>query len=250
MHPVYEDTSALLLELLRKAPFDPEGVVSVAALDPYLTLDLLILANALSVDRENAVGTVPHALERLGSKAVFVLIDRLSAPDYPRVDETEPAGRVLRRASVAAAVASGRFAERFGIGRERGYTLGLLHALIYTDLFEVLRGMEFPAGAFRASAIEIYRLALAESRAESWGLPLDFEAVLGDDGEDTSGAAALVRAARAALPACAIGGVQPDAFDPLWDQDVTREVATLFEFLRLGPVGEKVPTGSKGKNNP
>jgi hypothetical protein len=225
-------------------------VISVAALDPYLTLDLLILANALSVDRENAVGTVPHALERLGSKAVFVLIDRLSAPDYPRIDETEPAARVLRRASVAAAVAAGRFAERFGIGRERGHTLGLLHALIYTDLFEVLRGMEFPAGGFRASAIEIYRLSLAESRAESWGLPLDFEAVLGDAGDDTSGAAALVRAARAALPACAIGSVEPEAFDPMWDPDVSREVATLFEFLRLGPVGEKVPAAPHRRDTP
>jgi hypothetical protein len=245
MHPVYEDTSELLLELLRKTPFDPSGVISVAALDPYLTLDLLVLANALSVDRENAVGTVPHALERLGGKAVCVLIDRLSAPDFPRVDETEAAARVLRRASVAAAVAAGRFAERFGIGRERGHTLGLLHALIYTDLFEVLRGMEFPAGAFRAQAIEAYRQPLAESRAEAWGLPLDFEAVLGDDGEDTSGAAALVRAARAALPACAIGSVQPEAFDPLWDPDITREVATLFDFLQLGSVVAETPAPRK-----
>ena len=39
----------------------------IAALDQYLTLDLLILANSLSVDRENSVGTVPDALERIGA---------------------------------------------------------------------------------------------------------------------------------------------------------------------------------------
>jgi hypothetical protein len=36
--------------------------VPIAALDQYLSLDLLILANSLSVDRENSVGTVPKRL--------------------------------------------------------------------------------------------------------------------------------------------------------------------------------------------
>jgi len=33
----------MLLELLKKTPFDADAVVPVAALDPFLTLDLLIL---------------------------------------------------------------------------------------------------------------------------------------------------------------------------------------------------------------
>ena len=241
MHPVHEDTANLLLELLKKTPSDPGGVVPIAALDPNLTLDFLILANALSVDRDNAVGTVPDAIQRIGSRAVLVLIDRLSAPDFPRVTEDDAAARALRRASVAAAVASGRYAERFGVTRERGYTLGLLHAVGYSTIFDVMRSMVFPAGPFRTAALEIYRPALASARAESWGLPLDFQAVLADDGADPSAAAALVRTARAAVPGCAIGAVSSEQVEPLWVDEIAHEVKVVFDFLGLGPVGVRAP---------
>jgi hypothetical protein len=243
MHPVHEDTSSLLLELLKKTPTDPAAVVPIAALDPYLTLDFLILANALSVDRDNAVGTVPDAIQRIGSRAVLVLIDRLSAPDFLRVPESDAAARALRRASVAAAVASGRYAERFGVTRERGYTLGLLHTIGYATIFDVLRSMAFPAGPFRTAAMEIYRATLAAAKAESWGLPLDFQSVLADDGSDPSAAAALVRTARAAVPGCAIGIVGSEQVEPLWMDEIAHEVKVVFDFLGLGPVAARAPQG-------
>lgn len=239
MRPVHEDTAELLSELLRKSPVDPAAVVPIAALDPYLTLDLLILANALSVDRENSVGSVPDAIERLGERAVTVLIDRLSAPDFPRVPEDDAPALALRRASVAAAVASGRYAERFGNTRERGYTLGLLHTVAYADLFDIVRSMDFPAGDFRAAALEVYRPALGVARAESWSLPLDFQAVLSDDGTDTSGAAALVRVARSVMPGCALGTVGNEGIEPLWTDEIANEVAMVFDFLGLGPIEKK-----------
>ncbi len=235
MQPVHEGTAAMLQELLRKSPVDPSAVVPVAALDPNLTLDLLILANALSVDRDNAVGTAPDAIERLGARAVTVLIDRLSAPDFPRIPEEDGAARALRRASVAAAVAAGRYAERYGMTRERGYTLGLLHTVCYNDLFEILRSMDFPAGNFRAAALEIYRPTLGVLRAASWGLPLDFQAVISDDGTDPSAAASLVRTARVALPGCAIGMLGTESVDPLWSEEIATEVKMAFEFLGLEP---------------
>ena len=240
MHPVHEETAALLSEVLRKSPLDPSAVIPIAALDPYLTLDLLILANALSVDRENAVGTAPDAIERLGAPAVTVLIDRLAAPDFDRVPESDGAARALRRASVAAAVAAGRYSERYGIPRERGYTLGLLHTICYADLFEVLRSMDFPADAFRAAALERYRPALGARRAETYCLPLDFQAVIADDGADPSNAASLVRTARATVPACAIGSVGTEAVDPLWADEIAAEVRAVFDFLGLGPVDARV----------
>jgi len=241
MNPVHEDTANLLLELLKKAPSEPAAVVPIAALDPNLTLDFLILANALSVDRDNAVGTVPDAIQRIGPRAVLVLIDRLSAPDFPRIPEDDAAARALRRAGVAAAVASGRYAERFGVTRERGYTLGLLHAVGYAAIFDVMRSMSFPAGPFRSAALEIYRPALASVRAESWGLPLDFQSALADDGTDPSAAAALVRTARAAVPGCAIGAVSSEQVEPLWADEIAHEVKVVFDFLGLGPVGVRAP---------
>ena len=237
MRPVHHDTAGLLLELLkRKGPLDPSAIVPIAALDQYLTLDLLILANSLSVDRENSVGTVPDALDRIGSRAATVLIDRLSSPDFPALPRNDPAARAVRRASLAAAVAAGRFAERFGISRERGHTLGLLHCIGYADLFEIVREMNLPAGPFRGSVLETYRPAVGRSRAEIWGLPRDFEAVLSDDGTDPSASAAVVRKARSAVPACAIGSLPVDGDDNLESDELATEVNMLFEYLGLETV--------------
>jgi hypothetical protein len=182
---------------------------------------------------------VPDAIERLGGRAVTVVIDRLSSPDFPRVAETDPAATALRRASVAAAVAAGRYAERSGITRERGYTLGLLHTVCYSDLLEILRAVDFPDGASRAAAVECYRPALGVGRAESWGLPLDFQAVIADDGVDPSDAASLVRTARAAVPGCALGTAGSESVDPLWTDEIVNEVRMVFDFLHLGPLKVK-----------
>jgi len=237
MRPVHHDTAGLLLELLkRKGPLDPSAIVPIAALDQYLTLDLLILANSLSVDRENSVGTVPDALERIGARAATVLIDRLSSPDFPALPRNDPAARAVRRASLAAAVAAGRYAERYGISRERGHTLGLLHCIGYADLFEIVREMNLPAGPFRGAVLETYRPAVGRSRAEIWGLPRDFEAVLSDDGTDPSASAAVVRKARSAVPACAIGSLPVDGEDNLEADELAAEVNMLFEYLGLETV--------------
>jgi hypothetical protein len=236
MRPVYGDTAAMLAELLRQSPFDPAGVVPVAALDPDLTIDLLILANSLTADREHAVGTVPEAVERLGSGPVRVLVERLASPDSGEIHESGRVARALRRASVAAAIASGRYAERFGIGRERGYTLGLLHGIGYGEILAVLSETEFAAGPFRVAALEAYRPILGARKAEAWGLPLDFQAVLTDDGADPSAAATLVRTARSVVPACALGQLGRETGDPLLAEEILAEVHLVFEFLGLGPV--------------
>ena len=236
MRPVHEDTAQLLLELLKKSPFDPSAVVPIAALDQYLTLDLLILANSLSVDRENSVGTVPEAIDRIGPRALTVLIDRLSSTDFPTIPRNDPAARAVRRASLAAALAAGRFAERHGISRERGYTLGLLHCIGYSDLFEIVREMNLPAGPFRGAVLETYRPAVGRARAEIWGLPRDFEAILSDDGTDPSASAALVRKGRAAVPACAVGSLPGDAGDELESDEISKELNMLFDYLGLEPV--------------
>src|SRR6476661_7382592 len=83
---------------------------------------------------ETALGAVPESLDRTGPRAATVLIDRLSSPDFPALPRHDPASRAVRRASLAAAISAGRFAERYGIGRERGYTLGLLDYIGYSDL--------------------------------------------------------------------------------------------------------------------
>jgi HD-like signal output (HDOD) protein len=239
MHPVHEDTAELLLQILKKSPVDVSAVIPVAALDPYLSLDLLILANALSVDRDNSVGTAPDAVHRVGARAVTVLVDRLSGPDFPRIAESDKPARVLRRAAVAAAVAAGRYAERYSITRERGYTLGLLHTIAYAEMLEILREIEFPSGPFRAAALETFRPAMGSALAESWGLPLDFESVISDEGGEPSAAAALVRTSRATIPSCAIGSVSGEPVEPMWTDEIAQEVNVVFDFLGLEAVEVK-----------
>jgi HD-like signal output (HDOD) protein len=240
MQPVYGDTATLLAELARQSPFDASAVVPVAALDPHLTLDLLILANALATDREHAVGTAPDAIERLGPEPVRVLIERLSSPEFGHTEEGNRVARTLRRASVAAAIAAGRYAERFGIGRERGYTLALLHSICYGEMLQVLATSGFPAGSFRVAALEAYRPVLGARRAEAWGLPLDFQAVLSDEGADPSASATLVRTARSVVPACSLGHLGREKGDPLDTEEILAEVRLVFEFLGLGPVEARV----------
>jgi HD-like signal output (HDOD) protein len=240
MRPVYEDSVSMLAEIARQAPFDAAAVVPVAALDPDLTLDLLILANALAADREHAVGTVPDAVERLGAEPVRVLIERLCDPAFTRDHGSNRVARALRRASVAAAIAAGRYSERFGIGRERGYTLGLLHGVCYGEMLEVLGTTDFAAGPFRVGALGAYRPILGARRAEAWGLPADFQAVISDDGTDPGDAATLVRTARSVVPACALGHLGRENPDPLLAEEILAEVQLVFEFLGLGPVEARV----------
>jgi len=236
MRPVYADTAEMLAEVASHSPFDPSAVVPIAALDPDLTLDLLILANSLSADREHAVGTVPDAIDRLGPGPVRVLIERLSSPETGEVRENDRVARALRRASVAAGIAAGKYAERFGIGRERGYTLGLLHGVGYGELLEILGTTAFAAGPFRVAALEAYRPILGARKAEAWGLPLDFQAVFADDGADPSAAATLVRTARSVIPSCALGSLGRETGDPLLAEEILAEVHLVFEFLCLGPI--------------
>ena len=114
--------------------------------------------------------------------------------------------------------------------------MGLLHCIAYADLFEIVREMNLPAGPFRGALMETYRPAVGRSRAEIWGLPRDFEAVLSDDGTDPSAAAAVVRIARGAVPGCAIGSHPVDASDDLEADELASEVNMLFDYLGLETV--------------
>ena len=96
--------------------------------------------------------------------------------------------------------------------------------------------MNLPAGPFRGAVLETYRPAVGRSRAEIWGLPRDFEAVLSDDGTDPSASAAVVRKARSAVPACAIGSLPVDGEDNLEADELAAEVNMLFEYLGLETV--------------
>jgi HD-like signal output (HDOD) protein len=233
LRPVHEDSAVLLRELLRRKTLEPTAIGPIAALDPFLTLDLLVLANSLVVNRRRSVATAAEAINRLGPGPVTALVHRLVDSDFPRVPQEDRAGQAVRRASVAAAVAASRRAPEFGISPERAYSLGLLHTLPYADLLAAVEEMELPPGRFRAAMIEIYRPLVGRLRAEGWSLPADLEVVLTDDGTNERPAAALVRAARATLPECALGPLPAAEVSARDARATAEEVNRLFHFLSL-----------------
>jgi len=235
LRPVHEDSVALIRELLKRQPLEISAITQVAALDPFLTLDLLVLANSLVVNRRRSCATAGEAIERLGPVPVATLLECLSSSDFPRVPSEDRATIAVRRASIAAAVAAERRASDFGIPADRAYALGLLHTLAYADLLGVVEEMGMAPGRFRAALIEVNRPLVGRLRAEGWSLPLDLEAVLTDDGTDDRPAAALIRTARATLPDCALGPLRNAAIPAREARATALEVNRLFEFLSLPP---------------
>jgi HD-like signal output (HDOD) protein len=233
LRPLHEDSATLLRDLLNREPLELSAIAPIASLDPFLTLDLLVVANSLVVDRRRSVVTADEALERLGRAPVTVLAERLAASDFPRAAQEDRAVVAVRRASIAAAVAARRLAPEFGIPAERAYALGLLHTVPYADLLAVVEEMELAPGPFRAALIEAHRPLVGRLRAEGWSLPSDLEAVLTDEGTDPRPAAALVRAARATLPDCALGPLPTAARSVRDTREIAIEVNRLFEYLGL-----------------
>lgn len=240
LRAVHENTAALLRKLATRDRLQPASVVSIAAIDPSLTLDLIVLANSLVVERRNSVLTAPEALERLGTAATAALVERLSAPDFPPVPAGDAVETAIRRASLAAAIAARRLAARFGVPADRAYTLGLLHAIPYAELIAVAGEMDLPPGPSRSVLLEAHRPLVGRLRAEAWSLPADLEAVLSDAGS-ASPAVALVHAARATLPDCALGPLPATAGSLRASRAAAAEINRLFEALGLPPAGVKAP---------
>jgi HD-like signal output (HDOD) protein len=235
LRPIHEDSATLLRELMSQESFEPAAIAPIAALDEFLAIDLLVLANSLIVDRRRAVATAADALERLGRGPVTTLVERLASSNFPRAPAEDRGAVTVRRASIAAAVAARALAPDFGVDPERAYALGLLHTVPYADLLPVVEEMKVDPGPFRAAMIDAYRPLVGRRRAEGWSLPSDLEAVLSDDGTDARAAPALVRAARAALPDCALGSLPPRTAPPRAARAIAAEANRLFEFLGLPP---------------
>lgn len=239
LRPIHEDSAVLLRELGKREPPELSELATVASLDPAFTLDLLVLSNSLIPDRRRSAATAGEALARLEGNPLAALTRRLADSDFPRIPQEDRAGVAVRRASIAAAVAAGRRAAEFGIPADRAYALGLLHTVPYADLLAVVEEMGLAPGRFRAALIEAHRPLVGRLRAEGWSLPLDLEAVMTDEGANPRPAAALVRAARAALPDCALGPLPAADVSLREARAAAVEVNRLFDFLSLPPAAAR-----------
>jgi HD-like signal output (HDOD) protein len=183
--PLFADTTERCRAALA-AGSESEEVVRLAATDPFLTLDLLFLGNALRTSAAGFISTVEEAAAAVGPGALRRLLELLSAEDAPAVSTRERIERALRRAAVSTAVAASHIAATTGEDPGIAWTLALLEPLGTYELLKILRSEEFEPGPFRAAVLDWYRAATGRLLARKVNLPAAFADVLGSSGEVSS----------------------------------------------------------------
>ncbi|HSB36213.1 MAG TPA: DUF4388 domain-containing protein, partial [Thermoanaerobaculia bacterium] len=139
LYPVYDDAAALIRSALADGG-DPERLVSIAALDPFFTADLLYLANALRPDRVSVTTSARDAAAAAGPEAVRRLAGLLADAGTPKVPAADRMEALVRRSALATAVAASHVAASQEFTPEEGYTLGILEILGSYDLLKLLLG--------------------------------------------------------------------------------------------------------------
>ncbi|MBL8111871.1 MAG: DUF4388 domain-containing protein [Acidobacteria bacterium] len=245
--PIFDD-SALMATAVLEEDGDPARLVQIAALDPFLTLNLLYLANSLRLTRNDLVGTARDAADVMGDDALRTFITLLSAPSSPKTSSAERMERVVRRSSLSTAMAALHVAKSCGRDAEASYTAALVEPLGGYDLLKLLLVADFPPGAFRARTLQRFRPLFGRVLARKLNLPRPLEEVLGSEGRITkrsSGTEQTLFLAKQLSRADQIGHEWTSEDPALADQfhalaettDVTtaieRDVASVFELLRL-----------------
>jgi len=246
-YAVFDDTAAMIQGILAEDA-DEDRLLQVAALDPFLTLDVLCLANALRIDRKALVGTAREGSHVLGSKTFREFLDLLTGPAAPKTPPSEKVERLVRRSALSTAVAATHVAASFGIDLETGYTLGLLEPMAVEALLKLLMVVDFPSGPFRAAALERFRPLFGRMLARKLNLPRMHEDVLGSEGRVTATSPApeqLIFAAKQLSRAEQIGRewssddpAMADRFagiaaTPDLSEKIARDTGALREILQL-----------------
>ena len=163
-----------------------EEIVRLAATDPFLTLDLLYLGNALRSGANDLLATVDDAVSAIGPGALRRFLELLCAEAAPSVAPRERLERTLRRAAVSTAVAASHLGPATGEDPGVAWTLALVEPLGGYDLLKLLLAEDFEPGPFRAAALAWYRPACGRLLARKVNLPAAFAEVLGSGGNISS----------------------------------------------------------------
>ncbi len=125
LYPVYDDVATLLRTALAEGG-DPERLVSIAALDPFFTVDLLYLANALRPDRVCVTAAAREAAAAVGPDALRRLAALLADPGTPKVPAADRMEALIRRSALSTAVAASHVSSSQEFTPDAAYTLGLV----------------------------------------------------------------------------------------------------------------------------
>lgn len=179
--PIFEDTAERCRSVLATGSED-ESVARLAVTDPFLSLDLLYLGNALRTSQDDLLATVDDAAAAIGPGALRRYLELLSMEAAPVVSVRERLERALRRAAVSTAVAASHVAPTLGEDPGVAWTLALLEPLGGYELLKLLLSEDFEPGPFRAASLGWYRAASGRVLARKVNLPPVFADVLGSSG--------------------------------------------------------------------
>ncbi|MGE5346040.1 MAG: DUF4388 domain-containing protein [Acidithiobacillales bacterium] len=228
LYPIYDDAAALVRAALADGG-DPERLVSIAALDPFFTVDLLYLANALRPDRVSVTTSARDAAAAAGPEAVRRLAGLLSDTGTPKVPAAERMEGLVRRSSLATAVAASHVSATMEFTPDEAYTLGIVETLGSYDLLKLLLGVPFPSGPMRVLALTKFRSVFGRVLARKLNLPKTHEDILG-----SSGRVALRSSRAEKLIFFAKQMIQTDQIGPDWMSD-DPALAERFAALSLDP---------------
>jgi hypothetical protein len=207
LFPIFDDT-ALLLQAAIEEEAGTDHLVQIAALDPFLTLDLLYLANALRIERKGLAATAREAAVMVGDGALRLFLRHLSSQGAVKTSSADKLERVIRRSALSTAVAASQLSEPLGLSPELGYTLGLIEPLAAYEPLKILLAADFEPGPFRANVLDEFRSLHGRVLARKLNLPRPHADVFGSLSEVTSRspvAEQLIFFAKKLLPAERIG---------------------------------------------
>lgn len=248
--PIFDDTAEMLEESLREGDEDEAAarVARIAALDPFLTADLLFLGNALRFERKGLLGSAREAAEAIGPSALRLFAGLLAGSQTPKIPSGDRVFRAVRRASLSTAAAASHLAESNGVDGEVAYALGLLEPLPSQEIMKLLISLDFPPGPFRGATLDAFRPMLGLVLARKLNLPKAHADVLGSRGKVDSRSPAserLIFFAKQLTPGEQIGGEwtseDPEladrfaslAGDPAIPEKIARSASMLHEIVRL-----------------
>lgn len=246
--PVFRETAAMLHPRLESGEATDDFVLQLAALDPFLSADLLLIANSLVVDRAFGLATPREGLEAIGAAAAGTLLSGLTAPEVPQRSSDEPFELLGWRASLARAVAASRLAPFFEIDREEAWSLGLLSDLAFGELAPLVLEVPMPSRPFRLATLEQAAPAAGRRLADRWALPPALSDVIASDGVVSAASPPHLRLVFLARELAPVGGwglpwhgADLDAASlarelgvPGDEREIlAADVARIFEFLDL-----------------
>jgi hypothetical protein len=183
--PLFEDTVERCRAALASGT-EGEETFRLAATDPFLTVDLLFVGNALRTPATGLLSTVDGALSAIGPGALRRTLELLTAPGVAVVSGRDRLERALRSAAVSTAVAASHVAPSLGEDPGLAWSLALLEPVGGYELLKLLLAEDFDPGPFRAATLDWYRATSGRALARKLNLPVAFADVLGSDGQVSS----------------------------------------------------------------